>query len=54
VELVHADPAEAKALRDLHLTTWEVTYPLRASATWYRERLRAHAVRDWARLFNST
>jgi ribosomal protein S18 acetylase RimI-like enzyme len=53
VELVHADPAEAKALRDLHLITWGVTYRLRASETWYREGLRVHAVRDWGEIVRS-
>jgi arsenite methyltransferase len=47
VEIVHADPAQATALRDLHLITWEVTYRDRAHEAWYRERLAAHAVRDW-------
>src|SRR5579862_1053544 len=47
VELVHADPADAEALRDLHLLTWEVTYRPHAAEAWYSERLVAHSVRDW-------
>lgn len=53
VELVHADPAQATALRDLHLITWEVTYRDRAREAWYRERLAAHAVRDWGEIVRS-
>jgi ribosomal protein S18 acetylase RimI-like enzyme len=47
VEIVPADPVHATALRDLHLITWEATYRDRADEEWYRERLVAHAVRDW-------
>src|SRR5580692_12613898 len=43
VELVHADPADAEALRDLHLLTWEVTYRPHAPEAWYCERLAAHS-----------
>jgi len=50
VEIVTARPAEATALRDLHLTTWEVTYRDRAREAWYGERLAAHAVRDWGEI----
>jgi hypothetical protein len=39
MEIVHADPTEAPELRDLHLTTWALTYRDRASESWYRERL---------------
>jgi ribosomal protein S18 acetylase RimI-like enzyme len=53
MELVHADPAEAKALRDLHLMTWEVTYRDRAREAWYREGLAVHAARDWGEIVRS-
>ena len=53
MEIVHADPAQATALRDLHLTTWEVTYRDRAPESWYGERLAAHAVRDWGEVVRS-
>ena len=53
VEIVHADPAQATALRDLHLITWEVTYRDRAAESWYGERLAAHAVRDWGEIVRS-
>jgi ribosomal protein S18 acetylase RimI-like enzyme len=53
VEIVHADPAEATELRDLHLITWELTYRDRADEAWYRERLAAHAVRDWGEIVRS-
>jgi ribosomal protein S18 acetylase RimI-like enzyme len=53
VELVHADAAEAKALRDLHVLTWEVTYRPSAQEEWYGERLRAHSVRDWGEIVRS-
>jgi ribosomal protein S18 acetylase RimI-like enzyme len=50
VEIVPADPAQAMALRDLHVITWELTYRDRASEGWYGERLAAHAVRDWGEI----
>jgi len=53
VELVHADPADAEALRDLHLLTWDVTYRPHAPEAWYCERLVAHSVRDWAEIVRS-
>ena len=53
VEIVDADPAQATALRDLHLITWEVTYRDRAAESWYGERLAAHAVRDWGEIVRS-
>src|ERR1700676_2487381 len=53
VEIVDADPAQATALRDLHLITWEVTYRDRAHESWYGERLAAHAVRDWGEIVRS-
>ncbi len=33
--------------------TWEVTYRDRAAEAWYRERLAAHAVRDWGKMVRS-
>jgi ribosomal protein S18 acetylase RimI-like enzyme len=53
VKIVPAVPAEATALRDLHRMTWEVTYRDRALEAWYRERLAAHAVRDWGEIVRS-
>lgn len=53
VEIVPADPAQATALRDLHVITWEATYRNRASEAWYGERLAAHAVRDWGEIVRS-
>jgi ribosomal protein S18 acetylase RimI-like enzyme len=53
VEILPADPAEATALRDLHLTTWEATYRDRAPEAWYGERLAAHAVREWGEILRS-
>ena len=53
LEIVHADPAEAKALRDLHILTWETTYRDRALESWYGEQLAAHAVRDWGEIVRS-
>lgn len=53
MELLSADPAEATALRDLHLATWKVAYRDRAAEAWYGERLAAHAVRDWAEVLSS-
>ena len=50
VEILLADPAQATALRDVHVATWEVAYRDRASEGWYGERLAAHAVRDWGEL----
>jgi ribosomal protein S18 acetylase RimI-like enzyme len=50
MEIVPADPAEAAVLRDLHLITWEVTYRNCATEPWYRQRLAAHAVRDWGEI----
>jgi ribosomal protein S18 acetylase RimI-like enzyme len=50
VEIVAADPAEATALRELHVATWEVTYRDRSQEEWYGERLAAHAVRDWGEI----
>lgn len=50
MEIVAPDPADAIALRDLHLLTWEATYGDRASEAWYRERLAAHAGRDWVEI----
>jgi hypothetical protein len=38
VEIVHADPAQGTALRDVHLITWELTYRDRAAESWYGER----------------
>jgi ribosomal protein S18 acetylase RimI-like enzyme len=53
VEIAPGDPAEAAALRDLHRTTWEAAYRDRASEAWYRERLAAHAIRDWGEIVRS-
>jgi ribosomal protein S18 acetylase RimI-like enzyme len=53
VEIVDADPAQATALRDLHLTAWEVTYRDRAAEGWYSEGLAAHADRDWVEIVRS-
>ena len=53
LEIVHADLAEAKALRDLHILTWETTYRDRALKSWYGEQLAAHAVRDWGEIVRS-
>jgi ribosomal protein S18 acetylase RimI-like enzyme len=53
MEIVHADPTQAAELRDLHLTTWELTYRDRASEAWYRERLAARADRDWGEIVRS-
>lgn len=50
MEIVPADPAQATALRDLHLITWEATYRDRAREAWYGERLAAHAGRDWGEI----
>ena len=53
MEIASGDPAEAAALRELHLTTWEATYRDRASEAWYGKRLAAHAVRDWGEIVRS-
>jgi ribosomal protein S18 acetylase RimI-like enzyme len=53
VELVHADPTDSEALRDLHLLTWEVTYRPHALEAWYCQRLVAHSVRDWGEIVRS-
>jgi hypothetical protein len=53
VEIVHADPAQGAALRDVHLITWELTYRDRAAESWYGERLAAHALRDWGEIVRS-
>jgi len=53
MEIVHAAPTQATELRDLHLTTWELTYRDRASEAWYRERLATHADRDWGEIVRS-
>jgi ribosomal protein S18 acetylase RimI-like enzyme len=53
IELALADPSDATALRDLHMPTWEATYRDHASEAWYRERLAAHRVRDWAEILRS-
>ncbi len=53
MEIGPADPAQATALRDLHVVTWEQAYRDHVSETWYRERLAAHAARDWAEIVRS-
>jgi ribosomal protein S18 acetylase RimI-like enzyme len=53
VEIVSATLADAPGLRDLHLTTWELTYRTRAAEAWFGERLAAHAVRDWGEVVGS-
>ena len=53
MEIVPADRAEAAELRALHVATWERTYRGRASEAWYREKLAAHAARDWGKLVRS-
>jgi ribosomal protein S18 acetylase RimI-like enzyme len=50
VEIVQADEAQATALRDLHVVTWEATYRDRASESWYGEGRAIHAVRDWGEI----
>jgi ribosomal protein S18 acetylase RimI-like enzyme len=53
VEIAPAAPAQATALRDLHLVTWEAAYRDRASEPWYAAGLAAHAVRDWGEIVRS-
>jgi ribosomal protein S18 acetylase RimI-like enzyme len=53
VEIASANPADAPALRDLHLATWEVAFRGHAAQAWYRDGLAAHAVRDWAEVVRS-
>ena len=53
MDIVSAEPDEARALRDLHVATWELTYRKHAGEAWYRERLAAHAARDWREIVRS-
>jgi ribosomal protein S18 acetylase RimI-like enzyme len=53
VEIVPADQAEAAALQELHLNTWQLAYRDHGHEAWYRERLAAHALRDWGEIVRS-
>jgi ribosomal protein S18 acetylase RimI-like enzyme len=53
VEIVPADPADATALRNLHVTTWKVTHQAHEAEPWYRTGLAAHGVRDWGEIVRS-
>jgi ribosomal protein S18 acetylase RimI-like enzyme len=50
VEIVSAEPADARRLRDLHRLTWEATYRDRAGESWHKQQLAAHALRDWGEI----
>lgn len=45
-----ARPADAAALRDLHLVTWIATYRDRLPEAFFNQRVTAHQARDWAEL----
>jgi ribosomal protein S18 acetylase RimI-like enzyme len=53
VEIVPAEPADARMLCDLHRLTWEATYRDHAGEPWHRQQLTAHALRDWEEIIRT-